>query len=182
MRYGWLVGICLWLIGGLLGSALAAEVSWQVNAGFGGVVKEGSWTPVFVDLSNEGDSQTGQVVIPIKFGGRIERVVNYAVGVDLPRHSKKRYTIYLPSANFDRVLLDLSGTREQKDAPNMQVADPEDVVVVVIGGDAGFLSFLNAAKGFGVAAPDFDPRRPGGSWLGSLGAVFGFFPGGFAQW
>ena len=161
MRCALRVVLCLSLVGSLASPARAAEVTWQVSVGFGGVAKEGAWTPVFVDLSNEGESQAGQVVIPITFPGRVERVVNYAAEVDLPRHSKKRYTIYLPSIRFDRVLLDLSRTRERKDAPSIQAADPGDVVMVVVGGDTGFLSFLTAAKGLGVAPPDFDPSRPG---------------------
>lgn len=167
MRHAWRVGfVCLVVF--LTYPACAAEVTWQVSAGFGGVVKEGAWTPVFVDISNEGESQAGRIVVPVTFRGRNERVVNYAVEVDLPRHSKKRYTIYLPNTRYDRVLLDLSHTRERKDAPdNLQIADPGDVLVVVIGGDPGFLSFLNAVKGLGLTPPDFDPSQPWQS--GSIG-------------
>ena len=93
MRAALWVGLVGLVLGGVVASpATAAEVTWKVATGFGGIITRGAWTPVFVDISNEGEAQTGRLVVPIEYRQPIERAVDYAIPVDLPQHSKKRYT------------------------------------------------------------------------------------------
>jgi hypothetical protein len=158
-----------WLLAVLLvacsaSGACAQAVRWEVTVGFGSTYKEGAWTPVFVDLSNEGSSQIGELVVPVSYGRPVVRVVNHAISVDLPRNSRKRYTLYVTSEGLEQVYLNLAGARRQKrELPPTREAAGDDTLVVVVGGDTGLLNFLTgtqAAAGADWAKhvmPSFDP-------------------------
>jgi hypothetical protein len=141
-----------WLLAVLLvacsaGGACAQAVRWEVTVGFGNTYKEGAWTPIFVDLSNEGPSQIGELVVPLSYGQPVVRVVNHAISVDLPRNSRKRYTLYVTSEGLEEVHLNLAGARRQKrELPPTREAAADDTLVVVVGGDAGLLNFLTGTQ------------------------------------
>ena len=159
-RWGTFCLLTLWLCGS---AAWAQELRWQATVGFGNLYKEGAWTPVFVDLSNEGASAQGRLVVPISYRPPAARKVNYAVAVDLPRHSKKQYTLYAPSEGLENIFLELPGGRAKKALGQAKAADPEDTLVVVIGGDRGLLSFLTGVPAVNEAAV---PGAPLEEWAG----------------
>ncbi len=151
-------GLLLALAGLLAARAHADDVTWQVSVGFSNAAKQGAWTPVFVDVTNEGESQTGRIMVPMRVSaaGSAPRFADYVLPVDLPRHAKKRYTLYVPlvqSAGPEVVYLDLSRFRAKRENPggqNMRSARSGDLLIVVVGGDSGFLSFLSGKRGLGV--------------------------------
>jgi hypothetical protein len=153
MRRSWLCCLfCLFAIWAFEGIVRGDGVKWQVSVGFDDTYKEGAWTPVFVDITNEGGSQTGRVIVPITYKSPSpERKINYAVPVDLPQHSKKRYMLYAPSEGLENVYLNLSGLREKKELPRLKEAGREDILVVVVGGDRGLLKFLTGTKAVSFA-------------------------------
>jgi hypothetical protein len=151
-------GLLLALAGLLAARADADDVTWQVSVGFSNAAKEGAWTPVFVDVANEGESQTGRIMVPVRVSaaGFTPRFADYVLPVDLPRHAKKRYVLYVPllqGGGPDQVYLDLSRYRAKRDNPggqNMRVARGGDLLIVAVGGEPGFLSFLSGKRGLGV--------------------------------
>lgn len=136
-----IVAVCL---GGKL--AWAEDPRWEASAGFDNTFKEGAWTPVFVDITNEGSAQAGQIVVPVTYPGSDKLKLKYAASVDLPTHSRKRYTLYVPSDGLEDIYLNLARRREKHKLAAQRVAAPEDTLVVVIGGDPGLLNFLIGTK------------------------------------
>ncbi len=139
-------------------AAPAADLKWQVSPGFGGVVRSGAWTPYFVTFSNEGGARTGRVVANVTVPQVNNLTLPYVTEVELPQHSKKRYTVYAPSPEVDSLRLELSGFRAEERTFHTQEAKAGDLVVCVVGGDGGFLSFLN-----GAGVWDWRRRSPNGS-------------------
>ncbi len=174
MQRRWLFAVAAVLCTGQIdGAARAQALRWDVERGFDGVHRAGAWTPVFVNIENTGESQTGEVVIPVEYGqGRGQgsaRTVNYAVPVDLPRNSKKRYALYVPGeASGESVWLMLgpAGTAEERELPAGRQADREDALVVTIGGDRGLLNFLSGVEAAGRVTWTEDPGQlhPSGSF------------------
>ena len=142
--------VCCWFcvvilcLGGKL--AWAEGPRWEASAGFDNTLKEGAWTPVFVDITNEGNAEAGQIVVPVTYRGSDKLKLKYAASVDLPTHSRKRYTLYVPSDGLEDIYLNLAGGREKKKLAAQRVAAPEDTLVVVIGGDPGLLNFLSGTE------------------------------------
>ena len=85
--------------------------------------------------------------------------------VDLPQHAKKRYAVYVPSPLLDSIRLDLSGYRVSITPKRTQTAEAGDLVICVVGGDGGFLSFLNGRTGMGLSAVE-SPQTSGQRWGG----------------
>ena len=153
MRYAAAIALVALALGGLPHAGAAADPTWQVSVGFGGVARDDAWTPVFADITNDGEARVGGLVVFLDVPGMKDRLLPYAAEVDLPRHSKKRYTVYVPSAgDIDSVRLEVSGYRGERRSPRVNVADPGALVVCVVGGDGGYLSFLNGQTGLGVGA------------------------------
>ena len=131
---------------------------WQASLGFGGAYKEGAWAPVFVDISNPGDSQTGEIQVPImdRAGGE-RRLLTYTVPVETPRNSRKRYTLYVPTERVEKVYLRLGRTQQASELSGAKSAGRGDMLIVVLGGDRGLLNFLQGAQ---AAPPVTLARRP----------------------
>jgi|GEM_PF-1187797 len=142
------------------GAALGQDVQWSVSVGFGDAYREGAWTPVFVDIANQGESRVGQVAIPEEYRssypGTSPRTISYAAPVELPRNSRKRYILYAPSESLEEVLLSLPGTLLRAKVPPARAAGKDDALLVVVGGEPGLLSFLNGTP---VLAPLAPQRR-----------------------
>ena len=137
----------------LAAPAAAQGVRWEVTVGFDNTLKEGAWTPISVDISNDGPSRSGELLVPVSYGRPAVRSVNYTVPVDLPRHSKKRYTLCVPSEYLEQVHLKLDGLRLQsRNLPPTREASPYDSLLVVLGGDPGLLNFLTGTR----AAPGIE--------------------------
>ena len=85
------------------GVVLAADteaIAVEVNAGFDGKARAGSWIPVTVDLENRGPDFDGEVRISDPSGGSgpLSPMYRsqYVSDVVLPRGSHKRVTVYVP--------------------------------------------------------------------------------------
>lgn len=169
MRHGWLSFLlAVVLIGALGGAADGQDIQWSVSVGFDETYRSGAWTPVFVDIANQGRSRARQIVVPLEYQWTVPRAVprgvHYVVPVELPRNSRKRYVLYAPSEKLDEVLLDLPGQALRSKVPPARAADEQDTLVVVIGGEPGLLSFLNGTP---AAAPRrTTPEHPPGHWGG----------------
>jgi len=172
--------VCCWFyvvivcLGGRL--AWAEGPRWEASAGFDNTFKEGAWTPVFVDITNEDRAEAGQIVVPVTYPGSDKLKLKYATSVDLPTHSRKRYTLYVPSDGLEDIYLDLAGRREKHKLTAQRVAAPEDTLVVVIGGDPGLLNFLTGTK---AAAGQGRARQP---WEYGAEEDLGEIQVGHAQW
>ena len=76
-------------------AALAQEtlpISVEVEVGFGGNARIGSWTPVAVRMKNQGSDFSGEVHVL----GLRDQSVRYVADIVLPRNSRKRLIIYVP--------------------------------------------------------------------------------------
>ncbi|MBN1460923.1 MAG: hypothetical protein JXA57_15425, partial [Armatimonadetes bacterium] len=131
----------------IVAPALAQEPQWQPAIGFGGAYTEGAWTPIFVDIANSGPSVSGEIRLPVYVPTRgDQREVNYVVPVELPQHSKKRYVLYVPPEQFDKIYLAAGGREYEQAAPTGQAVSAQDTLTVVLGGDLGLLNFLAGAQ------------------------------------
>lgn len=142
LRYGWLLALTM-------SATIAAgqDLHWGATMGFGGAYKEGAWAPVFVDIANQGDSATGEIVLPILDRSQSGReVIVYSRPVEAPRNSRKRYLLYVPSGQTGKVYLRLGRTQYELELSGARSADRNDALVVVLGGDRGLLNFLQGAQ------------------------------------
>jgi hypothetical protein len=169
---------CGWLLALLSFGAVAhgQGLHWGVTVGFGGAYKESAWAPVFVDISNQGDSQgtlasqTGEISIPIVQMGRggpqatLARgpSITYTAPVEVPRNSKKRYLLYLPPERVEKIYLRLGRTQYAQELSGAKVADRADKLIVVLGGDGGLLNFLEGAQAAPPATVMVKPEDYGG--------------------
>ena len=76
-------------------AALAQEsspISVDVEVGYDGSARIGSWTPVTVRMENQGSDFAGEVHVL----GMRDQSVRYVADIVLPRNSRKRVTLYVP--------------------------------------------------------------------------------------
>jgi len=147
----------------LTGPALAgpaAEIEWQVEAGFGGHYAADRWTPLRVTVHNRGESRGGRIIVPVKRDEYYGEPVLYSVPVDLPRGARKSYRLVIPRVEHRAQVKLIAGgetlvTRLER-APHA----PGDVLMVVLSSGEGILGFLH-----GTPAPvSGGPTSPG--WRG----------------
>ena len=157
--------LCLLAVSLLGGPAGAQALRWDVTVGFENTYKSGAWTPVFVDVSNDGGSQTGQILIPVARQGPSGAAwaTNYVAPVELPMHSRKRFMLTVTSQKLENVYLNLSGARDKKQLGRLEEAAPEDTLVVAAGGDPGLLRFLRGTETAGTFAPP-NPMGSSSAW------------------
>ena len=68
MRYVALILVVGLSLGFLVTPAAAEDPKWQVVPGYDGVVREGAWAPIFLNLTNEGDPRVGRIVVNVESG------------------------------------------------------------------------------------------------------------------
>ena len=76
-------------------AALAQEplpISVEVEVGFDGKARIGNWTPVAVQIENQGRDFAGEVHVL----GMRDQSVRYVADIVLPRNSRKRLILYVP--------------------------------------------------------------------------------------
>ncbi len=103
--------------------------------------------PVFVDIRNTERSRAGQIVVPLVAYGSKKTRINYAIDVDLPTNSDKRYILYFFADGSPHPYIKLSTGPRKALSSRSDSAAAEDAVVVVIGGDPGLLQHLNGITG-----------------------------------
>ncbi len=138
-------------------TAEAQSVEWEASLGFDGAWKQDTWTPVFVDVSNQGDSQTGEIYIPLiqDRGPSARRILNYSLPVELPRNSKKRFVLNIRPEGTEKIYLRVGRQQMERDLTVPQWASADDTLVVVLGGERGLLNFLTGTPA--APRPDFVP-------------------------
>lgn len=138
----------------------AADVEWQVEAGFGDRYTQDAWTPLRVILSNRGESRTGRIVIPVARDDYSEPTI-YSVPIDLPRGTVKSYRLLVPQVNYRmQVKLFAGDQTEVRELQGASSTAPEDLLTVVLSSTEGILGFLNAT-------PAPVPGRATGEYYGS---------------
>lgn len=143
LRWCWLFALICWG-----GAAQGQTLHWDATIGFGGAYKEGAWAPVFVDITNRGDSRSGEILIPVVGHGPTGEgpAITYTVPVESPRNSSKRYLLYVPPERIEKVYLKLGRVQYEKEPSGARAADRADSLVVVLGGERALLKFLQGAQ------------------------------------
>lgn len=155
----------------LLFAALAVPshaVPMKVTGGFDGVAKNGTWTPIAVELENS-DSRTVEGVLEIRQGDWSVPVCT--ADVEMPANSKKRYHVYARLREYGDVYVNLrSGDRilaTQKASFNF--ATMADTTVVSVGDRSSQLGFMNHEQ-LGAKSPPApgSPPQSASVFVGSL--------------
>ena len=135
----------------LLSSPLTASaqelspISFQVEVGFDGKSRVGSWTPVIALLENHGPDFVGEVHV-IATRGQSTR---YIADVILPKGSRKRLTLHVPyqspASSLDVELISDGQVVAELD-PRVSLVDVEDVFVGVVGQRTGPWNLLTTLE------------------------------------
>ncbi len=142
-------------------ASAANELQISVRPGYDGMVRQGTWIPVEVDLANPGASISGQVQISIRRSQvnstTMVAPVDYWVPVVVPEHSSKRFStaVYVPPG-FDQLQVALkSGTQNLPSATvTLQTINGSQVVCGVLASDPTAFDSLNGlAVGDGRRQP-----------------------------
>jgi hypothetical protein len=162
--------------------AWAQSLEWEASLGFDGAWKQDTWTPVFVDVSNEGDSQAGEIYVPLveRRGATTQSIVNYSLPVELPRHSKKRFVLYVQPRGTEKIYLRAGRQQMERDLAAQQWAHLDDTLVVVLGGERGLLNFLTGTPA--APRPDFVPDYDERHQMGPRADDAPTFHVGHARW
>ncbi|MGD9494903.1 MAG: hypothetical protein AB7Y46_01210 [Armatimonadota bacterium] len=162
--------VCTSLTIASLGGGRCADVAWKAEVGFDGAFTQGAWTPVSVELHNSGASQEGRVLIPMREHEYDPSTTLYTVPVQLPEGTHKLYQLYVPSPRYNQpVRVELKSFTETRELHDMRLVDPADMLVVVLGGNASLLGFLQGARAptVEIAAASLPAYLPGMSPPGS---------------
>ena len=74
-------------------------VSLSIEAGYEGLFRENAWFPLLIQVTNEGDSITGRLVVrPERAGDAFTNTFSNAV--DLPTGSRKAVILYVTARSF----------------------------------------------------------------------------------
>ncbi len=180
----------IWLTAlALTASALAgraADLEWQVEAGFGQQYTAGEWTPLRVTLQNNGDSRSGRIVIPVRSDEYSQPVI-YSVPIDLPKGARKSYRLILPTLDYrQRIKVEAGGEALVQEVPNIAPVSPEDVLMVVLSGGEGALGFLKGTTapltGAVSAGPGGPPQTSGGAEFAVAQSNWGTLPESWLGW
>ncbi len=153
-------------------AALAQEsssISVDVEVGYDGNARIGSWTPVTVLMENQGSDFAGEVHIL----GMRDQSVRYVADIVLPRNSRKRVTLYVPYlTSTPRLHVELvsGGKAATSLETRVNLVGETDVFVGVVGQRTGAWNLLTTLDLPGnsrrvVVAPilpDFFPNRTEG--------------------
>ncbi len=129
-------------------AALAQElspISVQVEVGFDGKARVGSWTPVIALLENHGPDFVGEVHV-IDTRGQSTRYIDEVV---LPKGSRKRLTLYAPHQSFEsrlNVELVSDGKVVANREPRISLVSVDDIFVGVVGQRAGPWNLLTTLE------------------------------------
>ena len=153
-----------------LSPVLAQEpspINVRVEVGFDGKARLGHWTPVVVQMENQGPDFAGEVQI----FGTPGQSARYVADIVLPTNSRKRLTLHVPYlANIHRLDVELvsEGQVTASREPRVSLVRDTDLFVGVVGQRAGAWNLLTTLEmpgqpGEVVVTPissDRFPRRP----------------------
>jgi len=141
-------------LGSTPASTAGAKPAFQVNIGFDGRYKNGTWIPVHVTLSNAGADFTGTLSIdpssalsPLGSASTL-----YQSNITLPTGAQKQITLYIPFnsglpgeyQSLDIQLLDTHGRLIQTQSALLHALDTEDVFVGLLSDQPGDFGTLNS--------------------------------------
>lgn len=116
---------------------LTEIIDLSVSVGYESFFRPGEWFPVRIEVSNNGESLTGRLVIRPGTSGTV--VGNaYSTAIDLPAGAQKSATINIQARSFpDQIrveLIDDEGfIRASKEAPLSDIQQQDQLYVLVIG-------------------------------------------------
>lgn len=152
-----------WLTLGLLATPVAAADGLEMSARalIGGHARAGSWVAIAVDISNDGPAVVGELRMAAGTSGR----TRYAMPVDLPTQSSKRYIVHAQAPVFGgRLKVTLVGTNGSSIAErtvDVTIHDPTQLVVGVVAERpqqlGGVLRLLPGATGTAAAIVNLSP-------------------------
>jgi hypothetical protein len=74
-------------------------ISLSVDAGYNGLFRENAWFPLLIQVSNEGDSVTGRLVVrPERTGDAFTNT--FSAAVEMPSGSRKSVMLYVTARSF----------------------------------------------------------------------------------
>ncbi|HEX6292447.1 MAG TPA: hypothetical protein VFZ66_24895 [Herpetosiphonaceae bacterium] len=126
------------------GSAQQNAVTWQIEAGFNGSYKAGTWFPVVVTISNTGADLRGTLSVQLRSGSAL----SYRQAIDLPQGAKKRVVIHVKSDANDGGSVRADVTLRDDTAVvlservNLNVIQSFNVVVGILSDEEGALPEL----------------------------------------
>jgi hypothetical protein len=136
------------------GDAITDLVQIEVTGAFDGLFREGFWSPLRVQVSNQGDAISGSLTVrPETSGASVDNA--FSTPIDLPTGSNKVVTLYIRPNSIDRrvdvELLDADGERMAVQAAFLQpVAYKDRFYVQVVGPSGGAFAFSPATGGYGA--------------------------------
>jgi hypothetical protein len=151
-------------------AAQQPDLTMEVVAGLDGYCRYGDgggWCPVYVVLSNEGTDIDGELTIPVDStpGGVAYTPSRYTRAVVLPAHSRKAYTLYVPStdsSSYSSWGVQLQGQGKVLASETVRVSwlDESSRLYGVAGSDPSALNFLSdvAPAGGRAVVAHLDPE------------------------
>lgn len=144
----------------MLGAALplgaqSTPITLAVRAGFDGSFRENEWTPVFIQVSNDGPDIEGRLVIrPETSAGAVSSTFGSAIS--LPNGSRKSLTLYVTLSSFAtefRVeLIGADGSVVAVESASVRALQPRDQLQIVISESASGTVDLTGVHDGGYAA------------------------------
>jgi hypothetical protein len=155
----------VWIIGAGIGAAQSADlVTVRVHAGFDGSFRPEEWTPLFIEVSNDGPPLSGQLVVRPETNGRALASA-YSTPIDLPTGTRKEAQLYVRLREFARqVVVEFVGSDDQRyaqgAAPIRSIRPRDKVYVVVSQSTAGTLALGDVrSAGHSVVQVTWRPDR-----------------------
>ncbi|XWX04091.1 hypothetical protein VZO05_00785 [Aggregatilineales bacterium SYSU G02658] len=130
----WLVAV--WIVGvGVSAAQPTAAVTMRVQAGFDGGFRAEEWTPLLVEINNDGAPLSGRLIVRPETNGRA--LANaFSTPIDLPTGTRKEALLYVRLRDFARqVVVEFVGEDDQRYAQAagpVRPIQPRDKVYVVL--------------------------------------------------
>ncbi len=130
----WLVAV--WVVSaGISAAQPTATVTMRVQAGFDGGFRAEEWTPLLIEISNDGPALNGRLVVRPETNGRA--LANaYSTPLDLPTGTRKEAFLYVRLRDFARqIVVEFVGEDDQRyaqAAAPLRPIQPRDKVYVVL--------------------------------------------------
>lgn len=132
----WVWLLAVWIVGAGTSAAQASPaVTLRVQAGFDGSFRADEWTPLWVQISNDGPALSGRLIVRPETNGRA--LANaFSTPLDLPTGTRKEAFLYVRLRDFARqVTVEFVGEDDQRYGQGtaaVRPIQPRDKLYVVI--------------------------------------------------
>jgi hypothetical protein len=123
-------------------TARAADVHIDVHYGFGGVARANCWSPVTVELSNDGPERQGLIVLAPADRRMAAMYPRRGAFIRLPQGSRQRYTLFWGDLGPGGVTPVATFSGVTSDEPSVNYLDENQTLMVVAGFPPGALGYL----------------------------------------